>query len=372
MPSDNAATIYGTPRPKKKLTGTGPDSSSVTFASHLTSLMTAPTKNSASKPYDTAKNTLCSSKSHKDDIFSAHHRAKKQKRETATDDVDVSEQRHRTAEDINGVDKDILHRSKRKMEEKARLYAAMKRGDYVDPNVKRHGNSALADALAEERGPLVDFDRKWAENGGEERLTSSDDEDSEEEEELVEYADEFGRTRKGTRAEVARAQRQERVAAAARADLDDIRGRRISGQDEGASGSNIIFGDTVQSAAFNPDNTISEQMAALAAKRDRSLTPPPDLHYDASKEVRTKGVGFYQFSQDKETRQQEMNSLEAERAETERRMKEREERRLKKAKEMEDRRQALREKRSKKDADTFLRGLEMSDFIGASKDDHAA
>jgi Domain of unknown function (DUF4078) len=363
MPSDQSA-LYGAPRPKKKLKTSAPDSSSMTFASHLTSLMTAPSKKSSPKPFYSDSDSHSATKPRRDDIFTAHHKAKKEKRETApADGGDAAEQRHLTAEDLGGVDKDMLHRSKRKMEEKARLYAAMKRGDYVDPYAKRHGSSAMAEAMAEERAPLVDFDRKWAEGGGEDRDTSSEDDNDSDGEELVEYTDEFGRTRKGTRAEAARATRQQRIAAAAKAELDEMRGRPAPSQPEEGGASNIIYGDTVQNAAFNPDQTISEQMAALAAKRDRSLTPPADVHYDASREIRSKGVGFYQFSQDKDSREQEMDSLAAERAETERRGKEREERRQKKAKEMEERRQTLREKKSKKQADTFLRGLELDDFV---------
>lgn len=40
-------------------------------------------------------------------------------------------------------------------------------------------------------------------------------------------------------------------------------------------------------------------------------------HYDASREVRAKGAGFYQFSADEETRKQEMDGLRQARQETE-------------------------------------------------------
>jgi len=36
---------------------------------------------------------------------------------------------------------------------------------------------------------------------------------------------------------------------------------------------------------------------------------PLNIHYDASKEVRAKGAGFYQFSADEETRQRQMEEL---------------------------------------------------------------
>lgn len=41
------------------------------------------------------------------------------------------------------------------------------------------------------------------------------------------------------------------------------------------------------------------------------------MHYDASKEVRAKGAGFYQFSADEETRRKQMEELKTVREETE-------------------------------------------------------
>jgi len=41
------------------------------------------------------------------------------------------------------------------------------------------------------------------------------------------------------------------------------------------------------------------------------------VHYDGTREIRTKGVAFYQFSQDEELRQQQMTDLQSARAETE-------------------------------------------------------
>lgn len=43
---------------------------------------------------------------------------------------------------------------------------------------------------------------------------------------------------------------------------------------------------------------------------------PLNIHYDASKEVRAKGAGFYQFSADEETRRQQMEELRTYREET--------------------------------------------------------
>ena len=241
------------------------------------------------------------------------------------------------------------------MEEKARLYAAMKRGDYV--------------ASENEPEALIDFDRKWAENearggAGNEFDTSSDDgADSEDgdQNKTVEYEDQYGRTRRGTRAEVEREERRKRKKLLGAEELDRMSARP-------AMPTQLIYGDTVQSLAFNPDEPIAAKMEELAAKRDRSATPPEQKHYEADKEIRSKGVGFYTFSKDEAVRKQEMEALERERAETERVRLEREGRKAKRREEVERRKREIGEKRAKKQADSFLDAL-TADLAGHDGDD---
>jgi len=57
---------------------------------------------------------------------------------------------------------------------------------------------------------------------------------------------------------------------------------------------------------------------AEIAKQYAEENNPLGVHYDASKEVRAKGAGFYQFSGDEETRKAQMEELKASREETER------------------------------------------------------
>ena len=225
----------------------------------------------------------------------------------------------------------------------------MKRGDYIPPSGRNGG-------INDEQNPLVDFDRKWAEDeaaGREPNYDTSSDSDNgaSSEEEQVEYEDEFGRVRKGSKVEAARQARRLKASAYAAEELDSMSARP-------KAPSNLIYGDTVQAAAFNPDEPIAAQMEEIARKRDRSMTPPEEVHYDATKEVRSKGVGFYQFSGDKEARQREMESLQKEREETERRAKEREEKKEARKREIEERRKAVREKRGQRMAERFLDGLE--------------
>ncbi|MCJ1473869.1 hypothetical protein MMC13_002522 [Lambiella insularis] len=342
--ASNNPSLYGIPRPSRPPKHEISSSTSLSFTSHLSSLLAQTTKANA-----TASARPRPSKSRKDDIFTAHNRNSK-KRALADLSSDASSQTHNA--DIGAVDSSMLYRSKRKMEEKARLYAAMKRGDYVPPSSSTTG-------VNDERAPLVDFDRKWAEeqeagrSAHDSTSSGSDNGDSEPEDaQMLEYEDEYGRLRRGTRGEAAREERRRKAAAYAKEELSNMSARP-------EAPTNIIYGDTVQSSAFNPNEPIAAQMEAIARKRDRSATPPEEVHYDASKEVRTKGVGFYAFSGDKDERRREMENLANERAETERRARERGEKREARKREVEERKRLVRVKREKGLADRFLEGLDV-------------
>ena len=232
------------------------------------------------------------------------------------------------------------------MEEKARLYAQMKRGEYIGRNDY------------DDRG-LVDFDKKWAEKDAA-LDQDEDDSDSQSDDEAgnepAEWIDEFGRRRTGTTREKALFERQQRIQSSATAAVNEDSARPLAP-------SNIIYGDAIQSNAFNPDRDIADKMAEIAAKRDKEATPPPDVHYDASAEIRNRGTGFYAFSGDAEMRKEEMESLERERQETERARQERDDVKAKRKLDIEERRKAIEAKRkaqSDKEADKFLDGLDIS------------
>jgi len=230
-----------------------------------------------------------------------------------------------------------LERSRRKMEIKAKLYGKMKRGE-MGPGGKH------------EKDGLVDFDRKWAEEG------SDDDGDGEEEEEegggeeLVEYQDEFGRTRMGTKAEVEREKSREQAAATAAKEISGDRSRPLPP-------SGIIYGNTIQTHAFEtPEFSTVPKAADLAAALPTEEEEELDneTHYDASTEVRTKGVGFYQFSKDVRIRKEEMAQLEKEREKTERERVERTEKRKRKREELEKRREEIKNKKRGKIGGSWL------------------
>ncbi|KAM3555650.1 hypothetical protein ARSEF4850_005891 [Beauveria asiatica] len=337
MPQDPH--LYGQ-RPKKKQRKDAALSSSLDFTAQLTSLMASSGASSGSATTTTGR--ARPSKGPKEDLFRAHTARKRetQSRRGARDEKLI-------LKDVAGTEdesREELARARRNMENKARLYAAMKRGDYVPQD--------------NEATPLVDFDRKWAEHeegkDASSDLSSSDDQenddddDDDDEDEVIEYEDEFGRLRRGTRAEKERMERRIQRGLLGAEELSRMSARP-------AAPSNLIRGDAIQAMAFHPDDP--DKMEALARKRDRSATPPELKHYDADKEVRSKGVGFYKFSRDEDARQREMRALEDERKRTEAQRQASEEQKAARKREIEERRKALEARRAKKQADSFLGSL---------------
>lgn len=360
MPQD--PNLYGQRAPKRQKKETALPSS-LAFSAELASLIST-SKSSSNKKSTTADplaelaaaSTSSSaarprpSKS-KPDIFAGVRSATKRKPNSNSND-EAERARGGGAKlvlkDVHGTedDKNELAAARRKMEEKARLYAAMKRGDYVP----REGEAAS----------LVDFDKKWAEahDPGEASGSSSEEDEDEDDNidtEIIEYTDEFGRTRRGTRAEQLRQARRAHARDYTAAELERMSARPKAPE-------RVIYGDAIQADAFRAVD--EDAMEALARKRDRSLTPPEMKHYEADREIRTKGVGFFQFSKDEETRTQEMANLAAERENTERERQRREEEKDVRRREVEERRRVIEErrrqageKRARKMADSFLDGL---------------
>lgn len=329
--------------------------SSLAFSAELSSLI-------SNKPASSATTARARPSKSKPDIFAgvkAKRKAEKQQ------DRDRDEGKL-VLKDVRGTEeeKKEAETARRKMEEKARLYAAMKRGDYMH----KEGEAA----------PLVDFDRKWAEtqrDGNRAASLDDDNDDSDDDDEddadnidteIIEYTDEFGRTRRGTRAELARLERRQRVQQYAAEESERMSARPKAPE-------NIIYGDAIQAEAFRAVD--EEKMEELARKRDRSMTPPEARHYDASSEIRTKGTGFYQFSKDEARRQEEMANLEAERVTTERERRKREEEKEERRREVEERRRLIQqrrkevgEKKAQKMADSFLDGL-AADMRGGEQEE---
>ncbi|KAI1106603.1 hypothetical protein F4804DRAFT_347900 [Jackrogersella minutella] len=363
MPQD--PNLYGQ-RPAKRQKKEMPLSSSLDFASQLTSLLSTSGSGSAFAPSATASSGRARpSKANKDDLFSI--KAKRRAGSGPTSGIDnggrslakderdaakISLKSPRGTED----EKQEQARARRRMEEKARLYAAMKRGDYI--------------AKDGEAAPLVDFDRKWAEAHPEDEAggnSSSGADDSEPEEpaadrkETVEFQDEFGRTRRATRAEVSRLERQRHRVALGTSELEAMAARPTRAPEH------LIYGDVVQTAAFDPEADTCAKMEHLASRRDKDPTPPPDTHFDGAAEIRAKGVGFYHFSREEAARKDQMRALEAERLNTERARQEREDARGRRKREIEERRAKIGARRAERLAESFLDGL-AGEMAGGGKE----
>ncbi|KAJ0319278.1 hypothetical protein COL5a_010231 [Colletotrichum fioriniae] len=333
--------LYGQPPPKKRKNDTALGSS-LDFTAQLTSLMSAPSTASSApaRPRPSkARASLFGGKGRDGD----RHGKKSADAAASSNKLNLKDPLGTEEETSN------LASARRKMEEKARLYAAMKRGDYVPKE--------------NEAAPLIDFDRKWTEsedkkNNGRREASSSGSDDNEsngdgnddddEDSAIIEYEDEFGRLRRGTKADKERLERQRRRGLLGAEELERMSARP-------AAPAKLLYGDAIQTMAFNPEDP--DKMAELAKKRDRSATPPEARHYDADSEIRTKGTGFYKFSKDEETRQKEFQGLEEERVRTEAARKEREEKKEVRRKEIEQRRKEVEARRAKKMAENFLDGL---------------
>jgi hypothetical protein len=302
MPADQDS-LYGKPRAKKA--NNEQTASNLSFSSQLSSLIAQGTNTASSHGRQRP------SKAPKSDLFSKHNKGS-QKRAAAdlADDNRALKQVHRSTRDLGAVDAAVLGRSRRHMEEKVRIYEDMKKGLHlhgdsddddtpIDPS---DPDAYLRRLRRKEKEALVDFDLKHA-NEQEYKQDESDDDNAS----IVSYEDEFGRSRRGTRAEAAEASRAKDEEAGGSAAQERWRPARPE---------NLIYGEAVQTEAFNPDSNLASQMSHLAARRDRSPTPPEQKHYDAEEEVRNRGTGFYSFSTNAEERKKQMEDLKAMREHT--------------------------------------------------------
>ncbi|PFH53052.1 hypothetical protein AMATHDRAFT_138402 [Amanita thiersii Skay4041] len=186
--------------------------------------------------------------------------------------------------ELEAVDKPTLESARAVLERKAKIYDKLKKG-------KTGGlNEAQYSSL------LVDFDSRPADayesdsDAVDESLTvprPPDDQDDP----IVEYEDEFGRIRTAPRSEVPR------NLLPPEPDEDE----------------DIVIRNPVN---YFPVYTPSEDRMAEIEKAFAEENNPLNMHYDANREVRAKGAGFYQFSADEETRRKQMEELKTSREET--------------------------------------------------------
>ncbi|KAG6816380.1 hypothetical protein H0H93_008148 [Arthromyces matolae] len=190
--------------------------------------------------------------------------------------------------ELEAISKPTLESARAALERKAKIYEKLQKGKTGGLSDKQY------DAL------LVDFDSKAVSGHYE---SDSDDVDesvelarpitNEEDDPIIEYEDEFGRIRTARRSEVPRTFTEP---AKEPDDDEDI----------------IIRNPVNHFPIYEP--TV-ERVAEIAAKYAEENNPL-NIHYDASRENRAKGAGFYQFSGDEETRRRQMEELKTAREET--------------------------------------------------------
>ncbi|KAG1771011.1 hypothetical protein EDD22DRAFT_14005 [Suillus occidentalis] len=200
---------------------------------------------------------------------------------------------NRAARDIEleEVSKVTIESGRAVLERKAKIYEKLRKGKSGGLTEKQY-EALLVDF--DSRGPSDQFESES--DDMDESLTvpqqPQDDDDP-----IIEYEDEFGRQRTGRRSEVPRhlLPRSE--------DTELI-------QDDDKD---VIYNPVNYFPVFEPS---AERVQAVQDAYSEANNPISS-HYDASKEVRAKGAGHYQFSADEETRKQQMEELRSARMETE-------------------------------------------------------
>ncbi|KAH7884511.1 hypothetical protein F5I97DRAFT_1929367 [Phlebopus sp. FC_14] len=197
----------------------------------------------------------------------------------------------RAARDIEleEVSKVTVESARAALERKAKVYEKLRKGKSGGLSEKQY------EAL------LVDFDAKALDH----YESDSDDVDEsltvpappdQEDDPIIEYEDEFGRIRTGRKSEVPR----------------HLLPRAHDNEEELDEDQDVIRNPVNFFPVYEPS---AERVKAVEEELTEANNPL-SAHYDASKEVRAKGAGFYQFSADEETRIQQMEELRMAREET--------------------------------------------------------
>ncbi|KAF8753315.1 hypothetical protein RHS01_07144 [Rhizoctonia solani] len=196
-------------------------------------------------------------------VVGGNKRPDKKRSAWARENKGVQDRARRDAE-IDQISRPTLESARAKLERKAKLYDQLQKGKGAGLSEKQRESL------------LIDDDP------------------------VIEYEDEFGRIRTGRRSEVPRDRLPESYNPFARS------GRSVPADDD----PDVVYGRATNFPVYEPSN---ERRAAIEA----SLIEEPLVdRYDASKDNRATGAGFYQFSKDEETRRQQMEDLKQARVDT--------------------------------------------------------
>ncbi|KAI9345595.1 hypothetical protein BDR26DRAFT_856315 [Obelidium mucronatum] len=240
------------------------------------------------------------------------------------------------AKEQRAVEEAALEASWVALQRKAKEYDRLKR-ELSDDEDARDGGDGRKRRL-DDKVPLVDFVRKHLNAKDSDNESNSEDEE-EDKDPWVEATDAFGRTRIVRKSEAAKLKR------------------------ETAGGPTFI---SAESARLHPsDNSNAPQLMSADMSREEQRQRweqqamaeisngkdplPPPIHFDAQREVRNLGVGFYGFSQQEEERKKQMEALDDLRKDTmgsrERAVQVKEDRKAK----LEERKRLLLERKKKKE-----------------------
>ncbi|KAG8694951.1 hypothetical protein FRC09_009487, partial [Ceratobasidium sp. 395] len=220
----------------------------------------------------------------------------------------VRDRARRDAE-LEEVSKPTLESARATLERKAQIYEKLQRGKGGGLSEKQR------EAL------LVDFDDRYDDgsssdgSGRDESLVVPRPpigEPDDPEDPIIEYEDEFGRIRTARRSEVPRDRLPELSMTDVPADDEYVPFSRndLHYQRHVAVQTSYANGRATHFPVFEPT-------AEKRAEVEQSLAESsPFARYDASKDNRAAGAGFYQFSADEETRAREMEELKQARVDT--------------------------------------------------------
>ncbi|KAG9285389.1 hypothetical protein G9A89_010864 [Geosiphon pyriformis] len=234
----------------------------------------------------------------------------------------VSDRSKRDMALMGELEKPTLEASRLALQRKAKLYDRLKKTGIED------------EKLAEEI--LVDFDRKISEQPFDNDLDTEENDDDP----WVEYIDEYGRTRVTRKSQVP---------------------KELSPPPKSLAGDGDGDGDE-QPTMMSKDMYMEQERRRWEEEALAEINNGP-LHYDETKEIRTKGVGFYRFSKNEEERQEQMSALKEMRYETEQKRSLRKNIKDKRKSQLEARMAFIRKKKLKTleiDSETSLTSLEIT------------